>query len=82
MLFIFFFLDFTQEYNRLVQAPLCCESRSLPDAETLRDRMMLIAYEEGMIDGVDGSGVANLLSNAMDVSLFCSLFLDSLSRLI
>ncbi|GAA5992483.1 hypothetical protein JCM5350_003491 [Sporobolomyces pararoseus] len=58
--------NFTQEYNRLVQAPLCCESRSLPDAETLRDRMMLIAYEEGMIDGVDGSGVANLLSNAMD----------------
>ncbi|GAA5912735.1 Hfi1p [Sporobolomyces salmoneus] len=58
--------NFTQDYNRLIQAPLCCESRSLPDADTLRDRMLLIAYEEGMVDGIDGPGVANLLSNAVD----------------
>ncbi|GAA6025497.1 hypothetical protein JCM11491_002840 [Sporobolomyces phaffii] len=58
--------NFTQEYNRLVQAPLCCEARGLPDADTLRDRMMLIAYEEGMVDGVEGAAVANLLSNAVD----------------
>ncbi|GAA5847671.1 hypothetical protein JCM3766R1_002444 [Sporobolomyces carnicolor] len=58
--------NFTQEYNRLIQAPLCCESRALPDADTLTDRMTLIAYEEGMLDGTDGAATATLLSNAVD----------------
>ncbi|GAA5944589.1 TADA1 family protein [Sporobolomyces koalae] len=59
--------NFTQEYNRLVQTPLCCESRSLPDSESLRDRMLLIAYEEGMTNGVDQSGVSVLLADALDL---------------
>lgn len=61
-------LGFTQEYNRLVQTPLCCESRELPDGDMLHDRMSLISYEEGLPEGVDGA-VSSLVSSAIDVSI-------------
>ncbi|GAA5897257.1 hypothetical protein JCM5296_000983 [Sporobolomyces johnsonii] len=54
-----------QDYLRLVQTPLCCESRMLPDADTLQDRMLLIAYEEGMVEGVEAR-TAGLVSGAID----------------
>ncbi|GAA5916845.1 hypothetical protein JCM8208_007002, partial [Rhodotorula glutinis] len=47
-----------QDYGRYVQLPLCCESRMLPDAETLRERMLALAYEEGMPDGVEARSAA------------------------
>lgn len=56
------------DYNRLLQAPLCCESRILPDGDTLHDRMLAVGYEEGLASGVEGRA-AGLLSGAMDVSL-------------
>jgi len=61
-------LGFTQEYNRLVQTPLCCESRELPDGDMLHDRMSLVSYEEGLPDGVDGA-VSSLVSSAIDVRI-------------
>ncbi|GAA5968640.1 hypothetical protein JCM21900_006410 [Sporobolomyces salmonicolor] len=54
-----------QDYLRLVQTPLCCESRMLPDAATLQDRMLLLAYEEGMVEGVEAR-TAGLVSGAID----------------
>ncbi|BGP57079.1 hypothetical protein JCM8202_006308 [Rhodotorula sphaerocarpa] len=53
------------DYNRLLQAPLCCESRILPDGDTLHDRMLAVGYEEGLASGVEGRA-AGLLSGAMD----------------
>ncbi|GAA5856803.1 hypothetical protein JCM9279_002021 [Rhodotorula babjevae] len=47
-----------QDYGRYVQLPLCCESRMLPDAETMRERMLALAYEEGMPDGVEARSAA------------------------
>lgn len=56
------------DYNRLLQAPLCCESRYLPDGDTLHDRMLAIGFQEGMASGIDGRA-AGLLNGAMEVSL-------------
>lgn len=55
-----------QDYGRYVQLPLCCESRMLPDAETLRERMLALAYEEGMPDGVEARSAA-LVQGAVEV---------------
>ncbi|GAA6057885.1 hypothetical protein JCM3770_001816 [Rhodotorula araucariae] len=54
-----------REYGRLVQLPLCCESRLLPDAETLRERMLAVAYEEGMVEGVEAR-TAGLVQGAIE----------------
>lgn len=56
----------SQDYLRLVQTPLCCESRLLPDSDTLRDRMTATAYEEGLPEGVEGRASA-LVQGAMEV---------------
>lgn len=32
---------------------MCCESKLLPDTETLKDRMSLLAYENGLGGGAD-----------------------------
>ncbi|BGP42138.1 hypothetical protein JCM10449v2_006141 [Rhodotorula kratochvilovae] len=53
------------EYGRLVQLPLCCESRLLPDAETLQERMLAVAYEEGMVEGVEAR-TAGLVQGAIE----------------
>jgi len=55
-----------QDYGRFVQLPLCCESRMLPDAETMRERMLALAYEEGMPDGVEARSAA-LVQGAIEV---------------
>ncbi|BGO93752.1 hypothetical protein NBRC10512_006563 [Rhodotorula toruloides] len=55
----------SQDYLRLVQTPLCCESRVLPDSETLRDRMTATAYEEGLAEGVEGRA-STLVQGAME----------------
>ncbi|KAK4701359.1 transcriptional coactivator HFI1/ADA1, partial [Phenoliferia sp. Uapishka_3] len=47
-----------QDYMRCLQTPLCCESKMLPDLETLRDRMSLLAYENGLGGGADAKVAA------------------------
>ncbi|KAI9603996.1 hypothetical protein H4Q26_003606 [Puccinia striiformis f. sp. tritici PST-130] len=42
-----------QDYMRCQQAPICSESKQLPNFETLKDRMSLIAYDSGLANGVD-----------------------------
>ncbi|GAA97988.1 uncharacterized protein L969DRAFT_84527 [Mixia osmundae IAM 14324] len=68
----------TQDYNRWQQAPLCLESKRLPDHESLTDRMSLIACDSGLSAGVDKPAVSlmllaverhirTLLTSALDV---------------
>ncbi|GAA5969594.1 hypothetical protein JCM11641_008171 [Rhodosporidiobolus odoratus] len=55
-----------QEYRRLAaQTQLCCESKVLPDSEGMRDRMLLLAYEAGLTEGVE-SRVAGLMEGAIE----------------
>lgn len=42
-----------QDYMRCLQAPHCCETRMLPDVDSLKDRMSLIAYDSGLAGGAD-----------------------------
>lgn len=51
---------------RCLQTPLCCESKMLPDLETLQDRMSLLAYDSGLNGGADGR-VAALGVQAVEV---------------
>ncbi|GAA6012184.1 hypothetical protein JCM10207_002751 [Rhodosporidiobolus poonsookiae] len=57
--------NLAQEYRRLVQLPMCCESRVLPDTDTLHDRMTALTYEEGLPDGVEGRA-AGLVQGAIE----------------
>ncbi|KAH9813885.1 transcriptional regulator of RNA polII, SAGA, subunit-domain-containing protein [Melampsora americana] len=57
-----------QDYMRCQQAPLCSESKQLPDSDTLKDRMSLIAYDSGLVNGVDNSA-ASLALIALEVHL-------------
>ncbi|EGG09929.1 uncharacterized protein MELLADRAFT_95260 [Melampsora larici-populina 98AG31] len=57
-----------QDYMRCQQAPLCSESKQLPDSDTLKDRMSLIAYDSGLVNGVDQSA-ASLALIALEVHL-------------
>jgi transcriptional coactivator HFI1/ADA1 len=61
-----------QDYMRCLQTPLCCESKMLPDLETLQDRMSLLAYDSGLNGGADGR-VAALGVQAVEVSPIPSL---------
>ncbi|KAI5476373.1 hypothetical protein MNV49_007822 [Pseudohyphozyma bogoriensis] len=45
--------ELLEEYRRCLKAPLCCDSKLLPDIDTLKDRMSLIAYENGLDGGAD-----------------------------
>ncbi|KAM0755939.1 hypothetical protein T439DRAFT_320637 [Meredithblackwellia eburnea MCA 4105] len=47
-----------QDYLRCMKAPLCCESRMLPDSETLKDRMSLLAFDSGLGGGADSKAAA------------------------
>ena len=58
-----------QDYMRCLQTPMCCESKLLPDLETLKDRMSLLAYENGLGGGAD-TKVAALGVQAVEVRLF------------
>lgn len=53
---------------RCQQAPLCSESKQLPDSDTLKDRMSLIAYDFGLVNGVENSA-ASLAVIALEVHL-------------
>ena len=45
-----------------MQAPLCVESKHLPDLDGIRDRMTLLAVENGMPGGVQPQAAAMVLS--------------------
>ncbi|PLW10471.1 hypothetical protein PCANC_07109 [Puccinia coronata f. sp. avenae] len=57
-----------QDYMRCQQAPICSESKQLPDFDTLKDRMSLIAYDSGLSNGVD-STASSLALIALEVHL-------------
>ncbi|KAK9456192.1 transcriptional regulator of RNA polII, SAGA, subunit-domain-containing protein [Dipodascopsis uninucleata] len=44
--------NITQEIAQSYQAPLATESYELPDTESLRTRILGIAYEHGLLDGI------------------------------
>lgn len=47
---------------RALQAPLCVESKHLPDLDGIKDRMTLLAVENGMPGGVQPQAAAMVLS--------------------
>ncbi|KAF9551823.1 hypothetical protein EC957_004146 [Mortierella hygrophila] len=49
------------EYNRGAHAPLCFDSKELPDFESMRDRMTAVAMENGLMAGVQDSAVELML---------------------
>ncbi|KAG0046430.1 hypothetical protein BGZ83_008407 [Gryganskiella cystojenkinii] len=49
------------EYNRGAHAPLCFDSKELPNFEAMRDRMTAIAYENGLMGGVQEDSVELVL---------------------
>ncbi|OAV96244.1 hypothetical protein PTTG_03453 [Puccinia triticina 1-1 BBBD Race 1] len=57
-----------QDYMRCQQAPVCSESKQLPDFDTLKDRMSLIAYDSGLMNGVD-KAASSLALIALEVHL-------------
>jgi transcriptional coactivator HFI1/ADA1 len=60
---------FRQDYLKCLSTPHCVEAKLLPDTDTLRDRMTLIAYENGLNEG-SGFDAAALGVVAVEVSLF------------
>ncbi|KAI8460913.1 transcriptional regulator of RNA polII, SAGA, subunit-domain-containing protein [Phakopsora pachyrhizi] len=57
-----------QDYMRCQQTPLCAEDKQLPDYDALKDRMSLIAYDCGLINGTESSA-ASLALIALEVHL-------------
>lgn len=51
-----------QAVARALQAPLCVESKHLPDLDGIKDRMTLLAVENGMPGGVQHQAAAMVLS--------------------
>ncbi|CDS01444.1 related to HFI1-adaptor protein required for structural integrity of the SAGA complex [Sporisorium scitamineum] len=51
-----------QAVMRAMQAPLCVESKHLPDLDGIKDRMTLLAVENGMPGGVQPQAAAMVLS--------------------
>ncbi|SNX85200.1 related to HFI1 - adaptor protein required for structural integrity of the SAGA complex [Melanopsichium pennsylvanicum] len=51
-----------QAVARALQAPLCVESKHLPDLDAIRDRMTLLAVENGMPGGIQPQAAAMVLS--------------------
>lgn len=54
------------EYNRGAHAPLCFDSKELPDFESMRDRMTAVAMENGLMGGVQDTAV-ELMLHALEV---------------
>lgn len=50
-----------QDYLRGSQTPLCQESKQLPEVDSLRDRMSLLAYDYGLGGGADPAAASILL---------------------
>lgn len=61
-----------QALARALSAPLCIESKELPDLDMLRDRMTLIALEAGLPGGVHHQAAAMMLA-ALQV---CNCFVE------
>ncbi|KAJ1984039.1 hypothetical protein H4R34_000901 [Dimargaris verticillata] len=49
------------DYARGVQAPLCSDTKSIPDIESLRDRLLAITLEHGLLDGVSSECIDIML---------------------
>ncbi|KAG0220760.1 transcriptional regulator of RNA polII, SAGA, subunit-domain-containing protein [Mortierella sp. GBAus27b] len=49
------------EYNRGAHAPLCFDSKELPDFELMKDRMTAVAMENGLMGGVQEGAVELML---------------------
>ncbi|KAI8597687.1 transcriptional regulator of RNA polII, SAGA, subunit-domain-containing protein, partial [Dissophora ornata] len=49
------------EYNRGAHAPLCFDSKELPDFESMKDRMTAVAIENGLLGGVQDGSVELML---------------------
>jgi len=58
---------FIIEYNRGAHAPLCFDSKELPDFEAMKDRMIAIAMENGLLGGVHDDCI-ELMLHALEVS--------------
>ncbi|EPQ26010.1 uncharacterized protein PFL1_06464 [Pseudozyma flocculosa PF-1] len=59
-------LSTQQAVARAMLAPLCVESKHLPDLDGIRDRMTLLAVESGMPGGVQPQAAAMVLSALQD----------------
>lgn len=55
------------EYNRGAHAPLCFDSKELPDFEAMKDRMTAIAMENGLLGGVHDDCI-ELMLHALEVN--------------
>ncbi|KAF9956326.1 hypothetical protein BGZ65_002811 [Modicella reniformis] len=49
------------EYNKGAHAPLCFDSKELPDFESMKDRMTAVAMENGLMGGVQEGAVELML---------------------
>ncbi|KAG0082570.1 hypothetical protein BGZ93_002370 [Podila epicladia] len=58
----------TAEYNRGAHAPLCFDSKELPDFEAMKDRMTAIAMENGLLGGVHDDCIELMLHALEGVS--------------
>jgi len=65
------------EYNRGANAPLCFDSKELPDFESMRDRMTAVAMENGLVAGVQDDAV-ELMLHALEVKHFFSTHMDAI----
>ncbi|KAF9319223.1 hypothetical protein BG006_003019 [Podila minutissima] len=59
------------EYNRGAHAPLCFDSKELPDFEAMKDRMTAIAMENGLLGGVHDDCI-ELMLHALEGASFNS----------
>lgn len=62
-------LELKEEYLRCLATPTCAEEKQLPDNDTMRDRMNVLAFDSGLLEGVDARTAA-LCTEALEVSLF------------
>ncbi|KAF9927541.1 hypothetical protein FBU30_003087 [Linnemannia zychae] len=49
------------EYNRGAHVPLCFDSKELPDFDTMKERMIAIAMENGLMGGVQDAAIELML---------------------
>jgi Transcriptional regulator of RNA polII, SAGA, subunit len=62
-----YFVDFPQIFSKGLYAPLCIQSKELPSADGLRPRMTTIAYESGLMGGVNEE-VLEAMALALEVN--------------
>ena len=64
-----FLIDFPQIFSKGLYAPLCIQSKELPSADGLRPRMTTIAYESGLMGGVNEE-VLEAMALALEVNRY------------